>query len=321
MSNFHPSYFQMLGVGQVPYKEGVLLHFKAGKMTLVEKKLKSDPRRGVVRVFRDAEDLVHVQWFERDSAMKTKDAPEDDVLVLPGESTFKRVGSTTQRVYVLQFPEDPSRDMFFWMQESVIDTDAELGRQMNKVLNHPEEVQPSPSMSREGEQPGRMSTASAQGASTPSPAQLAQLLSAISSGQGASDPRQQATVAASLLAAACGVPLNGNPQQIAGPSLGEILKPEILYSYLTDPDMLEKLASHLPEEHRNQEALLELAQSPQFLQQLKTFGMALQTGQLDLATLGIRAEGFSVVDFLKGVQDLVEREKKDSTPDASKGIE
>lgn len=321
MSNLHPSYFQMLGVGQVPYKEGVLLHFKAGKMTLVDKKLKSDPRRGVVRVFRDADDLVHVQWFERDSSLKIKEKPEDDAVVFPGESTFKRVGSTTQRVYVLQFPEDSSRDMFFWMQESVTDTDAELGRQMNKVLNHPEEIQQSPSMSGQGEQAGRPSAAGIGAGGTPSPAQLAQLLSAISSGQGGSDPRQQATVAASLLASACGVPLNTNARRIAGPSLGEILKPEVLASFLSDPDMLDRLASHLPEQHRNKEALLELAQSPQFHHQLKTFGLALQTGQLDLATLGIRAEGFSVVDFLRGVQDLVEREKKDSQSDANQNAE
>lgn len=60
--------------------------------------------------------------------------------------------------------------------------------------------------------------------------------------------------------------------------------------------MLQRLSPHLPEEHRNQAALQELAQSPQFQQQLKTFSMALQTGQLDLATLGINAE--VGVDFM-----------------------
>lgn len=59
---------------------------------------------------------------------------------------------------------------------------------------------------------------------------------------------------------------------------------------LREPDVLPRLAPHLPEEHRSQAALEELVGSAQFRAQLDTFGSALQAGQLDLAQFGLQAE-------------------------------
>jgi hypothetical protein len=54
--------------------------------------------------------------------------------------------------------------------------------------------------------------------------------------------------------------------------------------------VLERLSTYLPEEQRSRQALLDLAHSPQFQQQLSTFSGALQTGQLDLAQFGLQAQ-------------------------------
>lgn len=54
--------------------------------------------------------------------------------------------------------------------------------------------------------------------------------------------------------------------------------------------VLERLSTYLPEEQRSRQALLDLARSPQFQQQLATFSGALQTGQLDLAQFGLQAQ-------------------------------
>jgi hypothetical protein len=54
--------------------------------------------------------------------------------------------------------------------------------------------------------------------------------------------------------------------------------------------VLERLSAYLPEEQRSRQALLDLAHSPQFQQQLATFSGALQTGQLDLAQFGLQAQ-------------------------------
>jgi len=51
-----------------------------------------------------------------------------------------------------------------------------------------------------------------------------------------------------------------------------------------------RLAPFLPEQHRTPRALAELANSTQFKQQLKVFGHALATGQLDMAQFGLSAE-------------------------------
>ena len=44
--------------------------------------------------------------------------------------------------------------------------------------------------------------------------------------------------------------------------------------------------------------------------QLELFSNALQTGQLDLNSFGLRAAGFTVADFLQAIQDQVDLEKK-----------
>jgi 26S proteasome regulatory subunit N13 len=58
----------------------------------------------------------------------------------------------------------------------------------------------------------------------------------------------------------------------AGPGLHDVLRPEALVPLLSQPGMLERLAPHLPEQHRSREALVELAHSPQFQQQLQVGG-------------------------------------------------
>lgn len=138
--------------------------------------------------------------------------------------------------------------------------------------------------------------------------------------------------AAQALAGAFGQQQQQQQEEMeTGPSLADVLKPEIIVPLLNSPDMVERLAPYLPEDHRhgvfnataavqlstagflppvtpafvwleavidrqmrparrNQEALVALAQSSQFRQQLQTFGQALQSGMLNLAHFGLNAE-------------------------------
>lgn len=153
------------------------------------------------------------------------------------------------------------------------------------------------------------------------PAQLAALLSGMAGrgaaggagagGDGPQDPG--ASLAAALLTAMARRQQQQDMVAMArapGPGLTDVLKPEVLAPLLQDPEVLDRLSTYLPEEQRSRDALQALAHSPQFHQQLATFGGALQTGQLDLAQFGLQAEGFRVADFLKAIEDLVEREKE-----------
>ncbi|KAL3150071.1 hypothetical protein ABBQ38_013417 [Trebouxia sp. C0009 RCD-2024] len=125
------------------------------------------------------------------------------------------------------------------------------------------------------------------------------------SGRGSSQGEQQAAAALTQMAKA------------SGPSLAEVLKPEVILPLLQEPGMLEQLAQYLPEEHRNMAGLLATATSSQWRQQLDIFSNALQTGQLDVQAFGLEFLGFSVADFLQSIQkqsdaEADEAHKRDS---------
>lgn len=128
-----------------------------------------------------------------------------------------------------------------------------------------------------------------------------------------------------------------------GPSLGQLLNTETLQELLALPGMLETLGEHLPEQQRTPEGLRGVAGSAALRHQvgpgcceqccnlscamlatafsateallllslqLELFSNALQTGQLDLNSFGLRAAGFTVADFLQAIQDQVNQEKQ-----------
>ena len=114
----------------------------------------------------------------------------------------------------------------------------------------------------------------------------------------------QADLAAALLAAATSV------QEPSGPSLTEVLKPDTIIPLLRNKEIQERLAEYLPEEHRHEAAILELAASPQFQQQLETFSQALQSGQLNLNAFGIPHNALTVADFLRSIESISTQEEE-----------
>ena len=94
-----------------------------------------DERRGKLRLCKDTDGLTHLQWGTRAPDMPF--APELDLLVFPQEAEMKFIPKPG--VFVIKFPEDPSRNMFFWSQRSVDeaekDGDDELAADVNAALN------------------------------------------------------------------------------------------------------------------------------------------------------------------------------------------
>ena len=103
-----------------------------------------------------------------------------------------------------------------------------------------------------------------------------------------------------------------------GPSLAEVLKPETIIPLLSNPEIQSRLEQYLPEEHRNAAAIMDLANSVQFQQQIVSFSQALQSGQLDVRHFGLNPEGFSVADFLASIEAAVAKEAggRDGSGDA-----
>lgn len=247
----------------------------------------------------------------------------------------------SSRIYTLGFPSDKDRTLFFWMQEPKHDNDTQLLEQVNQVLKASlGEADEASEMEQDSDAEADPAEALLQAASGQVPgasqtsgpitaADLAQMLSGFGGNQ-QPPSRQQAQqpspgqprgITAADLASVLrniGVPAvsssgdNQNAQQAAaalsqmarasGPSLAEVLKPEVVIPLLQEAGMLEQLAEHLPEEHRNMEGLLAVAASSQWRHQLDIFSNALQTGQLDVSAFGLQFLGFSVADFLESIQ-------------------
>jgi len=170
--------------------------------------------------------------------------------------------------------------------------------------------------------PGSMTPG--QGQALP-PVQLAQLQSILGSlnmpppmtpgGTFAPGPLDAATLAAALGGAGAGA-MAPQRQMAPGPSLSDVLKPEVVLPLLSRSEVQERLAEFLPSEHQNSEAIMSLVSSPQFTQQLETFSRALQSGQVDLAQFGLNANtGFSVEDFLNAIQAQVDKAEGDAPKD------
>ena len=75
--------------------------------------MKPDDRKGKLRVCKATDGLNHLQWGGRAPDMTF--LPEDDFIIFPQEAEMKFIPKPG--VFVIKFPDDPSRNMFFWSQE------------------------------------------------------------------------------------------------------------------------------------------------------------------------------------------------------------
>jgi 26S proteasome regulatory subunit N13 len=106
-----------------------------GRIDVQGKTMVPDERRGKLRLCKDTDGLTHLQWGTRAPDMPF--APETDLLVFPQEAEMKFIPKPG--VFVIKFPEDPSRNMFFWSQRSADEAekegDDELAADVNAALN------------------------------------------------------------------------------------------------------------------------------------------------------------------------------------------
>jgi len=144
------------GGGQV---RGVknLVEFKAGKMTLKDKMVQPDKRKGLVYVYQSEDSLMHFCWKDRSTGIV-----EDDLMIFPDDIETKRITQcTTGRVYLMKF-KSSNKKLFFWMQETETDKDEKNWRKVNDYLNNPPPVgSNASSASGAGERHGGASSAAA----------------------------------------------------------------------------------------------------------------------------------------------------------------
>eukprot|EP00227_Mantoniella_beaufortii_P019311 CAMPEP_0197578486 /NCGR_PEP_ID=MMETSP1326-20131121/2677_1 /TAXON_ID=1155430 /ORGANISM="Genus nov. species nov., Strain RCC2288" /LENGTH=173 /DNA_ID=CAMNT_0043141669 /DNA_START=43 /DNA_END=560 /DNA_ORIENTATION=+ len=115
-----------------PNGEEILVDVKCGRLLVEGKTMKPDDRKGRLRIARATDGLCHLQWGARSDDMPF--IPEDDFIIFPQEAVMKFIPKPG--CFVVKFPDDASRNMFFWSQEAPGSvTDDSLTSQVNAGLN------------------------------------------------------------------------------------------------------------------------------------------------------------------------------------------
>ncbi|AEC07862.1 26S proteasome regulatory subunit RPN13 [Arabidopsis thaliana] len=289
-----------------PVMQEIMLEFRAGKMSLQGTRVVPDARKGLVRIARGDEGLIHFQWLDRN-----QNTVEDDQIVFPDEALFEKVNQSSDRVYILKFNSD-DRKLFFWMQEPRAEGDAELCSSVNQYLNQPLEFPGeeglAAAITEELEDMAEDNTSSRAGNLV-----VPNLSSEVSDVTSSSGPVKLADLQR-ILNNLSGGPVGIAGDQDEGLALGDILKPELIMPLLEALPVQERLSSHLPEGHSRAEDILELLQSPPFRQQVDAFTYVLRTGQIDLTQFGIDPSKykFTVDSFLEALEDSVSTQSRDA---------
>ncbi|XP_028242703.1 26S proteasome regulatory subunit RPN13-like isoform X3 [Glycine soja] len=269
----------------------VMLEFRAGKMFLEEKRVVPDTRKGLVRIARGEEGLVHFQWLDR-----TQNVVEDDQIIFPNEAIFEKVNQTSGRVYILKFNSD-DRKFFFWMQESNADDDSQLCSSVNDYINRPLEEP-------DGSLPLQVSEDMAEDDISSRAANLGVEATSDVTSSGPVKLEDLQRILSNIGPADSIVDPDG------GLGLGDILKPDLIMPLMDTLPLEQRLAPYLPEGEWSPEEILELLQSPPFRQQVDSFTYVLRTGQIDLSQFGIdpsKSDKFTVLSFLEALEDSVSK--------------
>ncbi|KAL3688501.1 hypothetical protein R1sor_014810 [Riccia sorocarpa] len=277
----------------------ILLEFRAGKMHMEGSRVHADPRKGLVRIIRADDSLLHFQWLDRQLNIV-----EDDQIVFPEEAVFEKVNQASGRVYILRFKED-NRKSFFWMQGPIAEEDERLCVSVNFELHRP---LPDMGVEEEPESPMQQVSETSEGAEGVE-GSLRDGNIAMNEGSPSTTGAVQLIDLQRILQGLGQVPVPQDTLETmhrdTGPSFSDILKPDIVIPLVDRSSIEERLAPFLPEGVKTPEAVAELMLSPQFQQQLDMFTHVLRTGQLDWAQFGIDPKNynFTVSSFLEAIQD------------------
>lgn len=275
-----------------------MLEFRAGKMSLEGKRVVPDTRKGLVRIARGEEGLVHFQWLDR-----TLNVIEDDQIIFPNEAVFEKVNQASGRVYILKFNTD-DRKFFFWMQESNADNDSQLCSSVNDYINRQLDFLGEEELN--GDLPLQVSEDMAEDDIS---SRAANLFAPNLGVEATSDVTSSGPVRLEDLQRILGN--IGSADSIIDPDgglgLGDILKPDLIMPLMEMLSLEQHLAPYLPEGKWSPEDILELLQSPPFRQQVDSFTYVLKTGQIDLSQFGIDPSKykFTVLSFLEALEDSV----------------
>jgi len=119
-------------VARSPQKPAVLIDVQCGRIIVENKTMKPDDRKGKLRICKATDGLTHLMWGPRAEGMPFN--PDDDFIIFPQEAQMKFIPKPG--CFVIKFPDDASRNMFFWSQEPKGKVeDDKLTADVNAALN------------------------------------------------------------------------------------------------------------------------------------------------------------------------------------------
>lgn len=288
----------------------IFLEFRAGKLILQGTRVIPDTRKGLVRIGRGDEGLVHFQWLDR-----TLNIVEDDQIIFPEEAVFEKVAQSSERVFILKFSSD-DRKFFFWMQEPKSDGDIQICNSVNSCFNRPldiigeEEAESSiPIHMSEISEDTADDDLSSRAGNLVDHNMASELTGEVTSSAGPVKLSDLQRILRSIQ-----TPAHAIEDRDTGLSLGDIFKPDLLLPLIESLPVEQQLASFLPDGSWSPQELMDLLQSAPFRQQVDSFSHVLRTGQIDLSQFGINPSkyNFTVLSFLEALEDTVAASSSES---------
>eukprot|EP00486_Rosalina_sp_Unknown_P014108 CAMPEP_0201581064 /NCGR_PEP_ID=MMETSP0190_2-20130828/62135_1 /ASSEMBLY_ACC=CAM_ASM_000263 /TAXON_ID=37353 /ORGANISM="Rosalina sp." /LENGTH=384 /DNA_ID=CAMNT_0048018295 /DNA_START=92 /DNA_END=1246 /DNA_ORIENTATION=+ len=332
MAGLNPRQLQALQAmfAQKQAKEDGLVEFRAGRAFMDEqtRMVTPDKKRGKIKLVKDEQGILKLQWFNRISKQK-----ELDLMLMPTTSKWEKVNECTDgRVYLLRMIGS-NRKHFFWMQEPDEEKDDEYFKNINKLCNGESIGDDKSGAAASGA--GASGAAAANAAANAggfggfgAPAQsqgsgqdaMTQLLLNALRGTGNTGGT---TGGATGGTGNAGGNLMGQMENMMReqqrqrleemkrePDLEDILDPtanEEIIKLLDDEKVVEELAQHLPESMRSRDDMIEQLQSPQFQGALRRLQSAINGPQMPtlLSQMGINVTNqnqMGVSAFVNAIQ-------------------
>eukprot|EP01132_Coremiostelium_polycephalum_P002535 gene2535-3138_t len=297
------------------------IEFKAGKATLKDRQVVSDSKKGFLKISITPDDLICVQWRNRDSA-----TPVDEYFFVPGDLSFNKVsGCRTGRMYYLSFSGTNQKE-FFWLQEPLVTEDAKIEEAIQLISSYiPDDFDTGDEMQTApipvATTPQTTTTAPAPVAA-PKPAPVATTPttnpapptnptpSSATSGSGGKNILNDVEMFKNMLA---NMPISNENRLL----LGKILTSENIKTFImNNEDIKKELIQYLPE-GSNDSHLLETIHSPQFSFAMDQLDYAISQGHGGeiVSQMGIEptiASTRSAEGFLTSIQEGVNKKKSNN---------
>mmetsp|Transcript_35089 Transcript_35089/g.39819 ORF Transcript_35089/g.39819 Transcript_35089/m.39819 type:complete len:310 (+) Transcript_35089:39-968(+) len=277
---------QQRGTAQARTENSSDVAVKAGIMTVEDKKVKPDKRKGMIKILDGGDmDAARFQWIDVDN----NNHVEEEWYLLADDAEFKKVGQAKGRIYVLNMKSWDSQK-YFWFQEPDKEKDEEFCQKINEAIK----------------------IKSSSGAAAGGDADMfgdAGNIPGFGQNSGQPGTGNQQDMLRQLLAGMQNLQQNKGNET---PGLSSVITNEAVEKMIADPTYFAELKEHLPEGYQTEEGFKESIRSPQFRQALDALTSAVNSEQITAVITSLGLDTTVLGQSTDGVDALVRALEKES---------